>query len=143
MKRLASKRYKVLEHTADLAFMAYGKDLKELFSNAGFALFDVLTDLSRVEERTERSLHIHAGDLEQLMVKWLNELLYFHDVEELLFKRFEIEGIEDKELKAVAYGEEFRPDHHIILTPLKAVTHHQIEVVKEPRRWRTRVIVDL
>lgn len=141
--KAVEERYRILEHTADLAFMAYGKDLPELFANAGYALFDVLTDLSLVEEKTEKALHVQAVDIEQLMVKWLNELLYYHDVEELLFKNFKIDRVNDKEIKALACGEEFRPGHHVILTPLKAVTHHRIEVVKEPSRWRARVIVDL
>ncbi|MFQ5956668.1 MAG: archease [Candidatus Brocadiales bacterium] len=149
MKILAGERYTVIEHTADLAFMAYGKDLEELFENAAYALFDVYTDLSRVEEKTERPVDIRVKteevetDMEQLLVKWLNELLYLNEVEDLLFKRFKVERIGTGELRALAYGEKFSSDRHIILTPLKAVTYHRIEVVKEPDRWHARVIVDL
>ncbi|MFQ5861845.1 MAG: archease [Candidatus Brocadiales bacterium] len=149
MKTLADEKYTVIEHTADLAFMAYGKNIEELFENAAYALFDTFTDLSRVEETTERPVHIQLKtgnvetDTEQLLVKWLNELLYLNEVENLLFKRFKVEGIGAGELRALAYGEKFRPDHHVILTPLKAVTYHRIEVVKEPDRWHARVIVDL
>lgn len=143
MKESASKRYKVLEHTADLALEVYGRNLKELFSNAAFALFDVLTDLARVEEKTERAISLHAFDLEQLMVRWLNELLYHHEVEQLLFKRFEINRLESGSLEARAYGEGFREGEHLILTSPKAVTYHKIEVVEEPEGWRARVIIDL
>jgi SHS2 domain-containing protein len=139
----ASKRYKVLEHTADLALGVYGKSLEELFSNAAFALFDVLTDLSRVEERTTRAISLHALDLEQLLVKWLNELLYYHEVEQLLFKRFEIKRLEPGCLEATACGEVYREGIHVIFTSPKAVTHHKIEVAKGPEGWRARVIIDL
>lgn len=143
MKESASERYKVLEHTADLALGVYGRSLKELFSNAAFALFDVLTDLSKVEERTERTIRLRAFDLEQLLVKWLNELLYHYEVEQLLFKRFEIKKLDSSNLEAVAYGESFREGVHIILTSPKAVTHHKIEVAEGPGGWRARVIIDL
>lgn len=143
MKESTSKRYKVLEHTADLALEVYGRDLKELFGNAAFALFDVVTDLSRVEERVERTIRLCAFDLEQLLVNWLNELLYYHEVEQLLFKRFEVKGLESDNLEAIAYGESFREGRHIILTSPKAVTHHKIEVVEVPEGWRARVIIDL
>lgn len=149
MEALAEKRYTLIEHTADLAFMAYGKDLGELFENAAYALFDVFTDLSRVEVQVEKPVNIRVktGDAEtdtvQLLVKWLNELLYLNEVEDLLFKRFKVEGVGAGELRALAYGEKYSPDRHVILTPLKAVTYHRIEVAKEADRWHARVIVDL
>ncbi len=149
-------RYKLIEHTGDLAFIAYGKDVRELFQNAAFALFDVYTDLSKVEESIERrvdiNIQIEAGseesagmdiDYEQLLVKWLNELLYLNEVEDLLFKRFNVVELTAGRLSATACGEKFDPERHAILTPLKAATYHRIEVVQEPDRWRARVVVDL
>lgn len=145
-KTLADKRYTLIEHTADLAYMAYGRDVRELFENAAYALFDVYTDLSRVEEGIEKPVHIQIKpdmDYEQLLVRWLNELLYLNEVENLLFKRFKVEELGASELRARAYGEKFSPGRHVILTPLKAVTYHRIEIVKEPDRWHARVIVDI
>lgn len=150
-RTLTDKRYTLIEHTADLAYVAYGKDIEELFENAAYALFDVYTDLSRVRESVEKSIRIQIDtartkadiDYEQLLVRWLNELLYLNEVEDLLFKRFKVEGFSAGGLRASAYGEKFSPDRHVILTPLKAVTYHRIEVVKEPNRWHARIIVDL
>lgn len=149
---MSQERYTLIEHTADLAFVAYGRDVGELFENAAFALFDVYADLSKVEEKTERTINIQLAtdgtkatqaDYEQLLVKWLNELLYLNEVEDLLFKRFKIDELRGGNLRATAFGEKFSPDRHAILTPLKAVTYHRIEVVQEPGRWHARVIVDL
>ncbi|MCQ4574265.1 MAG: archease [Candidatus Brocadiales bacterium] len=149
---MAEERYILIEHTADLAFVAYGKDLGDLFENAAFALFDVYADLSKVEEKTERTVNIQITkeaakdtetDYEQLLVKWLNELLYLNEVEDLLFKRFKVAEINGGKLRASAFGEKFIPGRHVILTPLKAVTYHRIEVRQEPGRWHARVVVDL
>ncbi len=139
----SAERYKVLEHTADLALEVYGRTLEELFCNAGFAFFDVITDLSSVEEKEKRAISLNAFDLERLMVKWLNELLYYHEVEQLLFRRFEIKSLEQSHLEAIAIGEVFREGVHKILTSPKAVTHHKIELVEEPQGWRGKVIIDL
>ncbi len=155
---MTERRYKLIEHTGDLAFVAYGKDVRELFQNAAFALFDVYADLSKVEDHIERQINIsiptEAGaeelheretdiDYEQLLVKWLNELLYINEVENLLFKRFNVVELTAGRLSATAYGEKYDTERHVILTPLKAVTYHRIEVVREPDRWRARVVVDL
>ncbi|MGR3309644.1 MAG: archease [Candidatus Brocadiales bacterium] len=137
------KKYRLINHTADLGIEVYGEGLQELFSNAGFALFDIITDISRVKETTKRVITIEGSDLEQLIVNWLNELLYLHDVEGLLFKRFEVQEITDKNLKALIAGERYDPNKHIIETVVKAVTYHQLQVVQENNRWRAVIIIDL
>ncbi|MEE9583933.1 MAG: archease, partial [Candidatus Brocadiales bacterium] len=99
--------------------------------------------------KIKRSVHIKIKtegaetDYEQLLVKWLNELLYLNETEDLLFKSFRVESIVDGELKALACGERFSPERHVILTPFKAVTYHRIEIAREPDRWHARVIVDI
>ena len=42
------------EHTADVAFIAYGKDLNEAFENAAKAMFNVMTDISKVDKKEGR-----------------------------------------------------------------------------------------
>jgi len=137
------KKYRLIDHTADLGIEVYGKDLKDLFHNAGEALFEILCDLSEVAESVEKAVNLDCEDLEQLMVEWLGELLYLHDTERLLFKRFEIEEIENKKIKAIVYGEEFKEGRHSVNTEIKAVTYHQIQVRQEEGRWLSRVIFDL
>lgn len=137
------KKYEFIDHTADLGIEVYGKDLKDLFQNAGEALFEIMYDLSEVVESIEKRVVVNGDNLEQLMVVWLGELLFLHDTEGLLFKRFEIEGIGNKRLEAAVYGEKFEEGHHLINTEIKAVTYHQIEVREEGDRWISRVIFDL
>ena len=137
------KRFGVLDHTADIGLIVYGGNLKALFENAGEAFFHLITDLRKVRRRTERRINIGGESLERLMVDWLSELLYLHDVENLLFKGFKVESVGGDGLKAVAKGEPFREGAHVIKTEVKAVTYHRIEVRKEKGRWRAQIILDL
>ncbi len=137
------KKFRLLDHTADLGILVYGRDLEELFSNAGEAFFDIITDLQRVRESTERIIRVESPNLEDLMVHWLGELLYVHDVDNLLFRSFSIDELRDGSLKARARGEAFDEKRHVMKTEIKAVTYHQIQVKKEKRRWRARIIFDL
>ena len=73
----------------------------------------------------------------------MSELLYLHDVESLLLKGFEIDSVGEDGLKAVVKGEPFQEGVHVIKTEVKAVTYHQIEVRRQNRGWRARVILDL
>ncbi|MFA4909464.1 MAG: archease [Desulfobacteria bacterium] len=137
------KRYEFIDHTADMGVEVYGRDLRELFQNAGEALFEIICDVSEVTESIEKRVAVDGEDLEQLMVVWLGELLYLHDVERLLFKRFEVEEVGERKLVATVYGEELKEGYHTIKTEIKAVTYHQIQVRQEDGRWIARVIFDL
>jgi SHS2 domain-containing protein len=137
------KRYEVLDHTADIGIVVHGEDLKALFENAGEAFFHLLTDLRKVKRRVERRIDIRGENLDRLMVDWLSELLYLHDVENLLFRGFKVESVGEDGLRAIAKGEPFQEGVHVIKTEVKAVTYHQIAVRQENGRWRAQVILDL
>ena len=137
------KRFEILDHTADIGLVIYGENLKALFGNAGEAFFRLITDLRKVRRRIERRINIGGESLDRLMVDWLSELLYLHDVENLLFKGFKVESVGKDGLKAIVKGEPFREGVHVIKTEVKAVTYHRIEVRQENGRWRAQIILDL
>ncbi len=136
-------KYILIDHTADIGIDVFGGSLQELFTNAAFALFDIITDLSKVEGTVEYKINISGIDKEQLLVNWLSELLYLHDVKNLLFKDFCITDIKDNQLNASIRGEVFREDKHVIKTEIKAVTHHCLSIVQEDHQWKARVIFDI
>jgi SHS2 domain-containing protein len=138
-----TRRFEILDHTADIGLIVYGENLRALFENAGEAFFNLITDLRKVKPRVERKVVIEGESLDRLMVDWLNQLLYLHDVENLLFKEFKVESVGEDGLKAIAKGEPFQERVHVIKTEVKAVTYHRIEVRQEKGRWRAQVILDL
>lgn len=137
------KRFEILNHTADIGIIVHGANLKTLFENAGEAFFHLITDLRKVRRRIERRVNLGGESLDRLMVDWLSELLYLHDVENLLFKGFKVDAAGEDGLKARVKGEPFQEGVHVIKTEVKAVTYHQIEVRRENGRWRAQVILDL
>jgi SHS2 domain-containing protein len=137
------KRFEILDHTADIGIVVHGQNLKALFENAGEAFFHIITDLRKVRRRVEKRIDIKGESLDRLMVDWLSELLYLHDVESLLFKGFKVDSVGEGGLKAMVKGEPFQEGVHVIKTEVKAVTYHQIEVRQENGRWRAQVIFDL
>ena len=137
------RRFRFLNHTGDLAIEIYGQSLRNIFENAGQALFHVITDPSKVQEKVEKGITLAYDDLETLMVDWLGELLYLHDVEGLLFRRFEVRGMEDGRFEVKAWGESFQEGRHVIRTEVKAVTFHHLEIKQQQGRWRARVVLDL
>ena len=94
------KRFELIEHTADLGLAAYGRSLKEAFANAAYGMFSVIVELNAVEERVSRKVEVDSDDVESLLFEWLNSLLYYVDVENLLFRRFDIVEFREGHLAA-------------------------------------------
>lgn len=119
-------RYKLLEHTADAMVEVHGKDLDEKFGNAAYAMFDQITDLSKVKPKGELRVVMSGDTREQLLVDFLQELLFVHDTEDLVFSEFEIKT-DGKTLEAVVRGEKFDEKKHTKRSVVKGVTYHRLE----------------
>jgi SHS2 domain-containing protein len=126
--------------TADIAFVAYGKDLSELFSNSALAMYEVMVDTSKIEEKIEKEIIIEGNDLESLMFNWLNELLYITDTEKIVFKSFDIK-IENFKIFAKCRGEIISEKHNP-RTVVKAATYHLLKIWKNDV-WKAQVILDI
>ena len=119
-------RYKLLEHTADAMIEAYGETLGERFANAAYAMFDQITDVTKIEPLGEFKIVLKAENREQLLVDFLQELLFVHDAENLVFGEFEVRT-DGKALEALVKGEEFDEKKHSKRSVVKGITYHRLE----------------
>ena len=137
--------FEILEHTAEIGILAHGKTAAQAFSQAARGMFSIIVELDAVEEKEVRRVEAVAGDLESLLVAWLNELIYHFDVDGLVFKSFHVEEMKDTQIKAVCYGEELDTERHQFHIAPKAATYHMLEVREEAEKsgWLARVILDI
>jgi len=71
------KKFEILEHTADIGIMAYGKNKREVFINAAKGMFKIIAGENRnLKENFYDKIKLEADNLEGLLFAWLNELLY-------------------------------------------------------------------
>ncbi len=139
------------EYTADIAFIAYGESLEEMFVNAAKALMEIQTDLSKIEPKKCVEVSVDGFDLENLMKKWLEELLFYRDVELLFFSVFEIKIIEegtgemDKRYRlwGKICGEKFDPNKHESKVEVKAISYHDMKIEKKNNTYYAHVLVDI
>jgi SHS2 domain-containing protein len=137
------KRYEFFDHTADIGIRIFGKSLAELFENAGFALFDIITDVTKVREREMRCISISRESIDELLVEWLSSLLYFNATELLLCSKFHIREISQQHLTGESWGEILQENRHIIKTEVKAVTYHGLKVWQDNGVWKATVVLDV
>jgi SHS2 domain-containing protein len=135
--------FEVLEHPADVGFLAYGRTLEELFANAALAMFSLACELDYIEERLRREVEVTGAETEALLYAWLAELLAIADAEQLFFRRAEVTTLAPGRVRGVAYGEKFDKARHRAGTYVKAVTYHQFRVEETPEGWRAEVYLDV
>lgn len=137
------KKFEFFDHTGDEGVMVFGKSIGELFQNAAESFFEVLTDAKVVQPVHVRKISLAADDYDDLLVSWLNELLYFFDTELFLGSRYEIRKLSRDHLSADVWGERYDEHRHRIRRVIKAVTYHQLSVRECQGRWEARVVFDL
>ena len=139
------KKYEYFDVTADIGFKAYGNDLNEAFENAGLAIFNIISDTSNVDSSIVKSFEITSEDEVSLLYDYLEELLFYHEVDFMLFCDFDVEikRIGDAfNLKAKIKGESINWDKHERKTEIKAITFHMMDV-KKTSHYELQAIVDL
>ncbi|MHB8928752.1 MAG: archease [Bacillota bacterium] len=145
--------YRFLDHTADVGLEASGETLEEAFGNAASGLFALIAE-GPVAPADEVRVEVAAGDLEELLVRWLNELLYLHNTERRLFSRFSLHIFSGErtapaslKLEARAFGEKADPGRHGRLREVKAATYHGLRLDRRgpgaSGRYLIRVIFDV
>ncbi len=135
--------FRILEHTADVGFEAFGPTREEVFANAARALFFLMVDLESIEPRTPVAIMEKNSDPASLLVDWLSQLLYLCDGEGWLFSEFHPGFRSDTELVAEARGEKFDPARHHWKLLVKAITYHQLALEQTPQGWRAQIYVDI
>lgn len=125
------KKFEYFEVTADIGFYAYGNNINEAFENAGIAMFNIISNTDDIIAEKSINFEISSEDEVSLLYDYLEELLFYHEIEFMLFSHFnvQIERIDENfHLKAVIKGEDINWDKHERKTEIKAITFHQMEV---------------
>ena len=135
--------YILLDHTADLGVKITGTSLIDLFDNAGKTLLHLMFKASFTKKFDFTRISISGSDPADLMVRWLTEILYLFEGENLVVTDINIDSLSSSGLKATLTTSPFDPKFHEIIREIKAVTYHQIAVTDENGIWTARVIFDL
>ncbi|MFH1262895.1 MAG: archease [Pseudomonadota bacterium] len=137
------ERYRTISHTADIGIEAFGTTIPELFENAAWGFVDLLTDAEAILPKERRTIRLNAENKEDLLVRWLSELLFLFETERKLFARTTVTRLTETDLEAVVEGESFDSTRYEIRHEIKAVTYHALSIGPTADGWRAQVIFDL
>lgn len=133
------------EHTADVGFRVRAADLADLFRTAAEGLFDYIVvnrkDVNTIESET---VSLQADTTGDLLIDWLNELIFRCETTHRLYTRFDLTLSEDgRNLDASIAGEAIDRDRHVLDHEVKAVTQHGASLRHEGDAWIAELILDI
>ena len=137
------KRYEQFSHTADVGVRVFGKTLKELFENAAFAMFDILADLEGLKGEIVQDFELTAPNHEELLISWLDELLYNFYTKSVIFYKFEVKELSGDILRAKAFGRLVSKNRNRLKTEIKAATYYNLKIIKKDDYYEVAIIFDV
>ncbi len=135
--------FSLLDHTADLGIQVHSPDLENLFEEAARSIIHLMFKAPLIGKTDTIKLKVVAEDLDDLMVRWLGEILYLLHGEGKVVTHIKVDSLSPCFLGATLKTIPFDPNLHEILCEIKAVTYHQISVAQKDDRWEARIIFDL
>lgn len=135
--------FKIFSHTADIGLEVQGKTREDLFRNAALGLLSILTDPSDFGRTETVRFKLEARTWEDLLVAWLEEILYFFTVKAIGFRDFKITSMSPTRVQGIGAGERIDLKKHRVDREVKAVTYHDLKIEKTRTGYKTRIILDI
>lgn len=141
--------FDTVQHTADVGIRVWGLNWNEVFEEAARGMVSQIVDLKTVLEKEKREFHIEGEDGEELLLKWLREILYLIE-RGMIFAKFWVgkDNFSSKKpnkyrFHGMLWGEHIDPSRHDICTEVKAITRHGLQLVKKGPWWETFILFDV
>ena len=133
--------FREIAHTADLEIQVWGENLTSLFQQAAQGLYHLarVEIISSPKNFSVRSVHVEGIDWEDVLVTYLDELLYLLEEENLAFMESDLE-IKDK---YILEGQLKGTDINTQGQGIKAVTYHNLKIKETKSGVETNIVFDV
>jgi len=131
--------FEEIEHTADWALRIRGRNLSELLLYAARGMTSLMVaEPTHIPVTQEGRFDLEGYDTESLLVKWLNELAYWAETKGIVFCEFDLPYVTPTHLQAIVRG-----GHVPELKHIKAVTYHNLKIIKTGKGLEATVVFDV
>jgi SHS2 domain-containing protein len=135
--------YEYFDVAADVGVRAWGPTLAGAFAEVARGVLALAIAPEEVVERDRREVRAQGDTPESLLVNWVNECLYVHEIEGFATHRVEVTTLSPDFVHGLLHGEEIDPGRHRPGTVVKAATYHQASVREAADGAEVRLIVDV
>ena len=138
---MAKVGYKFIDHPSDIGMEVKGESLKKLFINAALGMLSVISESTSTSKRFSKKLHLEEDSHEELLHSYLSEILWLVTSERFFPIKIGITRLNENTLDAEMEGFQLKSEE--ITREVKAVTYHQLKIIKKGQIWFTRIIFDV
>ncbi|MDD5699833.1 MAG: archease [Candidatus Nanoarchaeia archaeon] len=138
------RKYRFLEHTADIKFMAWGKTIEKLFENCAFAISNFLSKGQDIQNKIKKKFKITGKDYEEVLYNFIDGMIYLLDAENFITIKTRVKITRKKEkieLEVALYGD--KAGNYENLDHIKSATYSEMYVKKIPEGWEAQAVVDV
>jgi SHS2 domain-containing protein len=131
--------YILIDHTADTGIKITSPTIESLFDEAARALADLMG--ARTPAGSEKILIETQGfDREDLLVRWLQEILFLVEVKGFRLKEVSLKNLTDTEIRAFVFG---AYSGGPLESEIKAVTYHNLQILEIDNGFEVSIIFDI
>lgn len=138
------KPFRYLPHTADVKFQAFGRNFETALKNAGLAMTNLITDVSKIKKRLKRKISIASPSDEDLVVDFLNELIFLLETKGFLMAGAKLKYRKLKnsaEISGELYGDNIR--RYKTHGSVKAATYNDLKIARRKNKCVVQIVVDV
>jgi SHS2 domain-containing protein len=132
-----------VEPDVRVGVVGWGATRAEAFAQAALGVLALLVNPDGVQAREPREVRAQAGGPEALLVAWVDECLYVHELEGFVTRSVAMTMCTDTLAHGVLHGEPFDPGRHRLGARVKGAASHQASVVDRDGRHEARIVVDV
>ena len=113
---------------ADVGVRAWGPTRAEAFAQAALGVLALIVAPEQVEVREAREVRAQGEAPETLLVAWVNECLYVHEIEGFVVQAVELTTCTEALAHGLLHGEPLDPGRHRLGTVVKGAIRHRAGV---------------
>ena len=143
-----SKGFREHAHMADWELKVWAADLPGLLEQAALGMYTLSGTRLEAAPRQARHLSVYGIDAESLLVRFLGELLWLGELENVAFDRFELSVSGETETLDLHHSLHLSADLEGaaiagLAKEIKAVTYHNLAVRQTGNGLEARIVFDV
>ncbi len=130
------------EHTGDAGIEVEAPSRADLFACAAIGVARIMVAPEGIEPRESHIITVFGDNNEDLMHEALSDALNLFIDDDFIWRDATVEERPDTIILKLT-GEPFDPRRHLMLTELKGVTYHQLNVERDDDGWKARIVFEV
>jgi len=137
----AERGYEAITLGTRAGVRAWGETVAEAFAEAALGVFASIVNPETVDPRESREVRAQGDTVETLLVTWINECLYVHEIEGFAVQRVDVDTCADGVVHGTLWGEELDRDRHHPSPTTRTAMFDAVETTGTDAGWSVRVLL--